>query len=593
MRFDNLGNDLFGYAMKYNNPENTSLSTGRFNGNIAEIDWRTSTVANDNKRRYSFTYDKLNRLQQGIYSEPGSSVINNNNYNEQLTYDLNGNILTLKRFSKPYSGTTPELIDDLVYNYTGNRLDKITLPSGTVNNASGYNALQNTITYNANGSMINQLDKNINTIEYNHLNLPTLFSRGSSRLRQTITYTYRADGVKVGKNVAGGFLFSTTTDYLDGFQYQASLVGDGQDSSNFLQFFPTSEGYFDFQQNKYIYNYTDHLGNVRLSYFNNGSGSAEVLEENNYYPFGLKHGGYNELAGNPAYQYKYNGKELQTETGMYDYGARFYMPDIGRWGVVDPLTEKMRRFSPYNYAWDNPIMFIDPDGMFATPPDDYLDVNGRYLGSDGAATRNVRVINRSDWNNIKEEKGGTLSADATSALQASSSIVTVNNTQINSDINNANNETIADQTKERQVWVGLEVTRGDVPTAQVTSVRGPDGTDGQAIISTTDRTDASGNTIQTTFEGSKLIVGSQVHTHNASQKPNHVTLPGTSPRDAETSKNNKMPIYAVDSYTGSQKNGNTINRVISNGSTNTAGTTSNHNIGQEILNNIVNKQKNP
>jgi len=366
--------------MKYNNPENTSLSTGRFNGNIAEIDWRTSTVANDNKRRYSFTYDRFNRLQQGIYSEPGSSVVNNNNYNEQLTYDLNGNILTLKRFSKPYSGTTPELIDDLVYNYTGNRLDKITLPSGTVNNASGYNALQNTITYNANGSMVNQLDKNINTIEYNHLNLPRLFSRGSSRLRQTITYTYRADGVKVGKNVAGGFLFSTTTDYLDGFQYQVSLVGDGQDSSNFLQFFPTSEGYFDFQQNKYIYNYTDHLGNVRLSYFNNGSGT-EVLEENNYYPFGLKHGGYNQLAGNTAYQYKYNGKELQTETGMYDYGARFYMPDIGRWGVVDPLAEKMRRWSSYNYAFDNPIRYIDPDGR--APFGDFFGTSGKYLGSDG------------------------------------------------------------------------------------------------------------------------------------------------------------------------------------------------------------------
>ncbi|WP_373427990.1 RHS repeat domain-containing protein [Chryseobacterium sp. WLY505] len=149
-----------------------------------------------------------------------------------------------------------------------------------------------------------------------------------------------------------------------------------------------------------MYNYTDHLGNVRLSYAKNGAGT-EIIEESNYYPFGLKHEGYNGLTGNPLYQYKYNGKELQ-ESGMYDYGARMYMPDIGRWGVVDPLAEKMTRHSPYNYAFDNPMRFIDPDGM--EPQGDYYTKLGKYLGSDGKNDNKVYVA---DSKTVKKNNDGT------------------------------------------------------------------------------------------------------------------------------------------------------------------------------------------
>ncbi|SHF48272.1 RHS repeat-associated core domain-containing protein, partial [Chryseobacterium takakiae] len=182
------------------------------------------------------------------------------------------------------------------------------------------------------------------------------------------------------------------TDYLDGFQYKFTYAWEDETGTMTtdgmkLRIIPTPEGYFDGLRNRYFYNYTDHLGNIRLSYsdangdaivtgdiviencqtFPDGSTACnnyitpgEAEGANNYYPFGLMHNAQSYNFDN-AYNYKYNGKELQ-ETGMYDYGARFYMPDIGRWGVVDPLAEKYRRWSPYNYVMNNPLRFIDPDG---------------------------------------------------------------------------------------------------------------------------------------------------------------------------------------------------------------------------------------
>ncbi len=102
---------------------------------------------------------------------------------------------------------------------------------------------------------------------------------------------------------------------------------------------------------------------MRISFTRNSAGAPEITGTNNYYPFGLNHiGGGNISPFFNYHSYKFGSKELQ-ETGMYDFGARMYMPDLGRWGVIDPLAEAMRRYSPYNYAFNNPISFIDPDGM--------------------------------------------------------------------------------------------------------------------------------------------------------------------------------------------------------------------------------------
>jgi RHS repeat-associated protein len=297
---------LFAEQMNYNLPINGAVA--QYNGNIAEQVYNAGISGN---RFVKYSYDALNRLTNGI-SSAGFSETN-------ISYDELGNIKSLTRGTNtPYS-----------YTYTGNQLQTVTGLTGS------------TYTYDNNGNILHD-GRNNNNITYNILNLPRTVS-GTA----TIAYVYDAGGEKLRKISAGA-----STDYIKGIQYKT----DGT-----IEFIQTDEGRANRSGTNYVYEYTltDHLGNNRVA-FDQANGK---VGEDDYYPFGMNI----PRQINAGNKYLYNKKELQEELTQYDYGARFYDPVIARWTSVDPLAEKGRRWSTYNYGFDNPISNTDPDGMWPNP----------------------------------------------------------------------------------------------------------------------------------------------------------------------------------------------------------------------------------
>jgi RHS repeat-associated protein len=132
-----------------------------------------------------------------------------------------------------------------------------------------------------------------------------------------------------------------------------------------------------------VYNYTDHLGNIRVSYtLNPADGQLKILEENHYYPFGLKHSNYNvdkadfdkdetgifavlKPVERSEFQYKYNGKEFQDELGLNwdSFKWRNYDYAIGRFMSIDPLTEEYHTWSPYVFSGNRVIDARELEGL--------------------------------------------------------------------------------------------------------------------------------------------------------------------------------------------------------------------------------------
>ena len=252
-----------------------------------------------------------------------------------------------------------------------------------------------------------------------------------------ISYIYDATGVKLKKMVST----ITTTNYAGNYVYE----------NDALQFFNQPEGYVepinasDYNQGfNYVYQYKDQLGNIRLSYKNislTSTPSLQIVEENNYYPFGLKHKGYNNvIVGTENNHFTYVGQELNEslDYNMLEMDWRHYDPAIGRFVGIDALAENYYSHTPYHYSKNNPIMYSDPTGLYAeaittwvhnTETDEMLWVDDGYnftldvsndefnqIKESGAIESGTSAYNRWFWKAVWEDlttSDGTISDDVT------------------------------------------------------------------------------------------------------------------------------------------------------------------------------------
>jgi RHS repeat-associated protein len=337
---------LFSQTLYYN--DSYGSNTPRYNGNISAMSWTTS---GDKTRGYNFAYDNLSRLTTAGYLEGG---VANTSYSTSYAYDKHGNMTNLIRNGRTGTSTFGT-VDNLNMNYAGNQLIKAD-DAGTSVTLSASMDFKNNFTaakeyfYDLNGNLTQDLNKGITGITYNFLNLPQSVAISNTLGQATNTYMYAADGRKLRTVQQWSGTNSKQTDYVGNVIYE-SVNGTATTLKRIL----VDGGYIE--GGAYYFYLTDHLGNNRVVANANGG----IVQTNHYYPFGMS---FAEGVTTSQQPYKYNAKELDTERGLnlYDYSARLMDPVLGRFSTVDPLAEKYPSTSPYFYALNNPLRFIDPDG---------------------------------------------------------------------------------------------------------------------------------------------------------------------------------------------------------------------------------------
>jgi RHS repeat-associated protein len=330
----------------YNETSGDIVPTNKYySGNIGAVKWKTG---NETKTRgYNFTYNKLGWLTRADYQENGSSL---SRFRTAYWYDKMGNFTSIERWGLQDGGGY-DYIDDLEFTYTGNQVKSVedyeTDPTynGAFNFVDGANGTTE-YTYDQNGNMTKDLNKNISSISYNLLNLPSNISYSSGK---SAAYIYDATGKKLRTSYkASASATAVPTDYCGNMIYENGVLKQILVDGGYMTVTGTPF---------YFYYLQDHLGSNRVVV----SPAGTATQVNHYYPFG---GLFGESTGNTVQRFRYNGKEFDRTHGIdwYDYGARHMSPDVGRFTSVDPMAEKYYNISPYAYCANNPINNIDIKG---------------------------------------------------------------------------------------------------------------------------------------------------------------------------------------------------------------------------------------
>ena len=342
------------------------------NNGLITMESRTSI---SDKQKTIYGYDELNRV---IWSRDKDKTYSGLN-EFKIQYDSMGNIKTLRRgtakFHSEY-GPYVEFFDQLEYAYVGNQLVSVedkARPELRKNGFKDGNTGSADYVYDSNGNLTQDLNRGINRIAYNYLDLPVSYSDFNNSSITTLKYEANGSRLEVQTIAGQRSPIINTTVYDGGFTYKSRNEG-----KYILTYIRQSEGYVEPKDAAdlskgfiYTYQVADQVGNIRMSFADlNGNGTItrdEIKEQKNYYPFGLVRENTTGITGR-KHEFGFNGTEEGSGvlSGLNLTPFRHYDPTIGRWSGMDPVTHYS--MSPYVGMDNNPINLMDPWGADAKCP---------------------------------------------------------------------------------------------------------------------------------------------------------------------------------------------------------------------------------